>query len=134
MYAYDEDMPKRKDEKLPISPLSRAIGSNLRRVREALDLTQDEMAAKSGRSQSSYSSLERGEAFSQMDRLDREIRRAGGDPMDILRTTPAGLSEEQKELLHLWAVCDDGPFKGGVMYTLREKIAAKTPRSATGLE
>jgi transcriptional regulator with XRE-family HTH domain len=76
--------------------LSRLVGANLRLLREGLGLTQGEFREKTrvpGEepiSQSQLSHLENGKGLRQLVRLAELVRRAGGDPMDLVRTPTAG--------------------------------------------
>jgi transcriptional regulator with XRE-family HTH domain len=76
--------------------LSRLVGGNLRLIRERLGLTQGEFREKTrvpGEepiSQSQLSHLENGKGVKQLVRLSELVRRAGGNPMDLVRTPTAG--------------------------------------------
>jgi transcriptional regulator with XRE-family HTH domain len=122
-YCLDMDKPR---------TLAPTIGANLRKIRKALGLTQEQVEEKTKRSQSSISSLERGDNLTQLDGIEDFIRQIGGDPLDLLRTGPVGISQEEAEVLRLWSACEDVAIRKLILELLRAKAAV--PRSAYGIE
>lgn len=112
--------------------LPELLASNLRRVRRELALTQEEWEERTKVPQQTFSNWERGLGFGVLARLDHAIRDAGGDPRDLFRVAPAGLTPEQAELLDLWERCDDPDLKEGLLGLLRKKVPKI--RAAYGIE
>lgn len=113
------------------------LRKNLQTLRRRLAGTQESWAERVGTSQSRISSLERGIGWEQLGQLEDEIRRLGGDPMELLRGEggTVGRSPEDIELLHLWALAGREE-RAIVLATLRQMaiLAGRTPRSSPGLE
>jgi transcriptional regulator with XRE-family HTH domain len=113
--------------------LGRVLARNLRRIREELlRLTQEQWEEKTKIAQSTLSAWERGDNFSQLDRIDAALRHAGVNPLEAFRSQPVGLTEEQADVLAAWEECDDQDVKRAVLGLLKSK--ARKWRSAHGIE
>jgi transcriptional regulator with XRE-family HTH domain len=66
-----------------VSSLHKRFGDNLRKVRKAKDLSQEDLAAKAGLHRTYVSSVERGERNVTLETIDR-LARALGVPMTRL--------------------------------------------------
>jgi transcriptional regulator with XRE-family HTH domain len=116
----------------PYRDLADVLATNLKRVRKALGLTQEEWEERTKVPQPTLSTWERGQSLSQLTKIGKAIHDAGGDPLELFRVAPAGLTDEQREVLDLWERCPDEAVKTAVIGLLRAKAAA--PRSAYGIE
>jgi transcriptional regulator with XRE-family HTH domain len=116
--------------------IAEVMGRNLRRIRTALKLTQDAWEEKTGVPQTTLSNWERGVSMTQLERIEEAVRKAGGNPLDLFRVAPTGLTEEQSELLDLWDRCDDKDVRTAILGLLRAKAeaASKKTRAAYGIE
>ncbi len=83
--------------------LDMVLAENVRAIRIALGMTQEEFAEAMSVSQGAVSRMESGESFRRFKKLADQVRRAGGDPGDLLRPGAFGpadaLSAEIRELL-----------------------------------
>jgi transcriptional regulator with XRE-family HTH domain len=116
----------------PYRDLADVLAANLKRVRKALGLTQEEWEERTKVPQPTLSTWERGQSLSQLTKIGKAIHDAGGDPLELFRVAPAGLTDEQREVIDLWERCQDEAVKVAVLGLLRAKAAG--PRSAYGIE
>lgn len=69
----------------PMPTLDAILSENIRQIREAMKMTQEEFAEAMGTSQAHISRLETGENFKRMRMLGEQLFHAGADPLDLLR-------------------------------------------------
>lgn len=80
--------------------LSKVLGENFTRIRKEIAGTQEVFAEMMGLTQAQISRLERGESFSRMGKIGRQLARAGADPMDLLsREAPLDLKRQAAQRL-----------------------------------
>ncbi len=75
-------------QKMP--DLDMVLARNVRLIREALKMTQEEFADALGVTQGGVSRMETGESFSRFKKLDEQLRQAGADPKDLLLASERG--------------------------------------------
>lgn len=89
--------------------IAKQLSGNLRAIREALGMTQDEFAEAAGVSQAHISRLENAKGWVSIQATADAIARAGGEPCDLLRAPEAPvLTPELREIADLVQQVDDG--------------------------
>ena len=73
--------------------LRKALAANLKRLRLAAELSQEELAHRADMDRTYVSSLERGNYAATVDMLERIAEALGVEPLELLQSVDAPLSE-----------------------------------------
>ncbi len=93
-------MASPRRSKRPVRPIARLIGSRIRSLREARDLTQEKLAWEAGLSSKGYlSRIEDGQRLPSVEVLERLSRRLEVEARDLLIFPDRGPVDEAMELL-----------------------------------
>ena len=114
------------------SELSRALGAAIDAARRRLGLRQEDMEAKTGIQQTTWSKWMRGRSMGNLDNMDSGLRALGIDPLTLLvPERPAdAISREAEDVARMFDAADDAT-RAVVRSVLEARAAAATPRRHT---